>query len=133
MFSNLLNYNLIIWHYLIMNRNKKIEMDLQREISFIISTKVKDPRVGFVTITYVKLSPDHNYMDIYMTVMNKEANLKKSLEGLNKCKGFIKKNLVERVKLKAIPEIKFFYDESVDKGIRIDEILENLKIKEGKS
>ncbi len=93
-----------------MNRIKKIEIDLQREISFIINTKVKDPRVGFVTVTYVKLSSDYHYMDVYITVMNKEANLKTCLEGLNKCRGFIKKNLLERIKLKIQeeqPDLKF--------------------------
>jgi len=116
-----------------MDKIKKTEIDLQREISFIINTKVKDPRVGFVTITYVKLSADYHYMDVYITIMDKEANLKTCLEGLNKSKGFIKKNLLERIKLKTVPEIKFIYDESVDRGIRINEILESLKIKENKS
>ena len=74
-----------------MDRIKKIEIDLQREISFIINTKVKDPRVGFITITYVKLSADYHYMDVYFTVMDKDENLKACLEGLNKSKGFIKK------------------------------------------
>ncbi|MHB8276248.1 MAG: 30S ribosome-binding factor RbfA [Candidatus Humimicrobiaceae bacterium] len=116
-----------------MDRIKKIEIDLQREISFIINSKVKDPRVGFLTLTYIKLSADYHYMDIYFTVMNKDENLKTCLEGLNKCKGFIKKNLIERIKLRTIPEIKFIYDQSIDKGIRINEILKNIKVKDNKS
>jgi ribosome-binding factor A len=116
-----------------MDRNKKIEIDLIREISFILNSKVKDPRIGFVTLTYVKLSPDYHYMDIYFTVLNKEENLKACLEGLNKSKGFIKKNLLERIKLRTTPEIKFIYDESIEKGVRINEILEKIKLKEIKS
>jgi ribosome-binding factor A len=113
-----------------MNRTKKIEIDLLRETSFILNSKVKDPRVGFVTLTYVKLSPDYHYMDIYFTVLNKDENLKACMEGLNKCKGFIKKNLLERIKLRTTPEIKFIYDESLEKGLRITEILEKIKSKE---
>jgi ribosome-binding factor A len=113
-----------------MDRNKKIEIDLIREISFILNSKVKDPRIGFVTLTYVKLSPDYHYMDIYFTVLNKEENLKSCLEGLNKCKGFIKKNLLERIKMRTTPEMKFIYDETIEKGTRINEILEKIKLKE---
>ena len=113
-----------------MDRNKKIETDLIREISFILNSKVKDPRIGFVTLTYVKLSADYHYMDIYFTVLNKEENLKSCLEGLNKSKGFIKKNLLERIKLRTVPEIKFIYDETIEKGTKINEILEKIKLKE---
>lgn len=115
-----------------MERIKKVEVDLQREISYIINSRLKDPRINFVTVTDVKLSADYHYVDVYITVMNKNGNLKTCLEGLNKSKGFIKKNLLERIKLRTIPEIKFIYDESVDKGIRINEILESLKSKESK-
>jgi ribosome-binding factor A len=116
-----------------MDRNKKIEIDLIREISFILNSKVKDPRIGFVTLTYVKLSADYHYMDIYFTVLNKEENLKSCLEGLNNCKGFIKKNLLERIKLRTTPEMKFIYDETIEKGTRINEILEKIKLKENES
>ena len=116
-----------------MDRNKKIEIDLIREISFILNSKVKDPRIGFVTLTYVKLSADYHYMDIYFTVLDKEENLKSCLEGLNKCKGFIKKNLLKRIKLRSVPEIKFIYDETIEKGVKINEILEKIKLKEIKS
>lgn len=115
-----------------MDRIKKIEIDLQREISFIINTKVKDPRVGFITITYIKLSADYHYMDVYFTVMDKDQNLKTCLEGLNKSKGFIKKNLLDRIKLKIVPDIKFVYDELIEKGLRINEILEKIKLKDNK-
>ncbi|MEI7615941.1 MAG: 30S ribosome-binding factor RbfA [Actinomycetota bacterium] len=113
-----------------MDKNKKIEIDLIREISFILNSKVKDPRIGFVTLTYVKLSADFHYMDVYFTVLNKEENLKTSLEGLNNCKGFIKKNILERIKMRNTPEIKFIYDETIEKGTRINEILEKIKSKE---
>ncbi|MCX6347418.1 MAG: 30S ribosome-binding factor RbfA, partial [Actinobacteria bacterium] len=126
-----LNFNQIQLKVLyIMDRNKKIEIDLIREISFILNSKVKDPRIGFVTLTYVKLSADYHYMDIYFTVLNKEENLKSCLEGLNKSKGFIKKNLLERIKLRTVPEIKFIYDETIEKGTKIIEILEKIKLKE---
>jgi ribosome-binding factor A len=110
-----------------MNRARKLEIDLQREISFIINSKLKDPRIGFVTVTDVKLSPDYHYLDIFVSIMGEERIKNDSMEGLNQCEGFIKKNLKKRFKLRTIPDIKFIYDKSIAQGLKITEILENLK------
>ena len=115
-----------------MDKLKKTEVDLQREISFIINSKVKDPRVGFVTITGVKLSSDYHYMDIYFTLLDEKEDLASCLKGLNACSGFIKKNIQARIKLKTMPKIKFIYDSSIENGLRINRIIEELKIKEKK-
>ena len=110
-----------------MNRARKLEVDLQREISFIINSKLKDPRIGFVTVTDVKLSPDYHYLDIFVSIMGEERVKNDSIKGLNQCEGFIKKNLKERFRLRTIPEIKFIYDKSIEHGLKITSILENLK------
>ena len=110
-----------------MNKARKLEIDLQREISFIINSKLKDPRIGFVTVTDVKLSPDYHYLNIFVSVMGEERVKNDSMKGLNRCEGFIKKNLKERFRLRTIPDIKFIYDKSIDHGLKITSILENLK------
>jgi ribosome-binding factor A len=110
-----------------MNKLKKLEIDLQREISFIINSKLKDPRIGFVTVTDVKLSHDYHYLDIFVSIMGDERVKNDSMKGLNQCEGFIKKNLRERFRLRTIPDIKFIYDKSIDHGLKITSILENLK------
>ena len=110
-----------------MNRARKLEVDLQREISFIINSKLKDPRIGFVTVTDVKLSPDYHYLDIFVSIMGEERVKNDSMKGLNQCEGFMKKNLKERFRLRTIPEIKFIYDKSIEHGLKITSILENLK------
>jgi ribosome-binding factor A len=110
-----------------MKKVKKLEIDLQREISFIINSKLKDPRIGFVTVTDLKLSPDYHYLDIFVSVMGEEKIRNDSLKGLNQSEGFIKKNLKERFRLRTIPEIKFIYDNSIEHGLKITTILENLK------
>ena len=113
-----------------MDKLKKTEIDLQREVSFIINSKVKDPRVGFLTITGVRLSPDYHYMDVFFTLLDERRDLKLCLNGLNTCKGFIKRNIQTRIKLKTMPEIKFIYDKSIENGLRINKIIEELKSKE---
>lgn len=110
-----------------MNRARKLEIDLQREISFIINSKLKDPRIGFVTVTDVKLSPDYHYLDIFVSIMGEERVKNDSMKGLSQCEGFIKKNLKERFRLRTIPDIKFIHDKSIEYGLKITSILENLK------
>jgi len=110
-----------------MNKARKLEIDLQREVSFIINSKLKDPRIGFVTVTDVKLSPDYHYLDIFVSIMGEERVKNDSIKGLNQCEGFIKKNLKERFRLRIIPDIKFIYDKSIEQGLKITSILENLK------
>ncbi len=109
-----------------MDRTRKAEIDLKREISFIINAKINDPRIGFVTVTGTKLSVDFKWLNVFVSVMGEKDDIESSLEGLKNCRGFIKKNLQQRLKLKNIPNIRFFYDKSINNGIRISKILETL-------
>ncbi|MBM3705621.1 MAG: 30S ribosome-binding factor RbfA [Actinobacteria bacterium] len=110
-----------------MNRSRKTEVDLKREIGFIINSKIKDPRLGFVTITDVRLSPDFHYLDVFVSIMGEDKSIKDTLEILKNCDGFIKNNLKQRFKLRIMPEIKFIHDGSINQGMRISELLEGLK------
>ena len=114
-----------------MDRLRKLEIDLKREISFIINSKIKDPRIGFITLTDVRLSSDFHYLDVFISIMGNSQMVEDSLAVLKKCDGFIKKNLKERLKLRTMPAIKFIYDKSIDQGMKISEILEDLNITDG--
>ncbi|MCK5566943.1 MAG: 30S ribosome-binding factor RbfA [Actinomycetia bacterium] len=109
-----------------MDRIKKLAIDIQREISFIINTRIKDPRVGFVTVTDTRLSPDGKHLDIFVSIMGKDDPKKKRLIALKKSSGFIKKNLIQRMRLRNVPELKFIYDDSVDRGLKISQILKEI-------
>lgn len=112
-----------------MNKLRKLEADLKREISFIINEEVKDPRVGFITVTDVDLSPDHQKLKVYLSIMGEDKNIENSMVGLSHSSGFIKKKIKERFRLRKIPDIDFIYDKSIDKGLRISKILDNLNKK----
>lgn len=117
-----------------MDRIKKLAIDMQREISFIINTRIKDPRIGFVTVTDSRLSPDGKYLDIFVSIMGKDDPKEKGLAALKKSIGFIKKNLIQRMRLRNVPELKFIYDDSIDKGLKISQILKEIdKDKENKN
>ncbi len=109
-----------------MHRIKKIEVDLKREISFIINNKIKDPRVSFVTLTDVRLSPDYKHLNVFFSIMGQEREIEEGIAGLNNSKGYITKNLIGRVELRTVPKISFIYDRSIDNGLRISKIIDGL-------
>jgi len=100
---------------------------IQEEVSEIIARKLKDPRVGFVTITGAKVSADLSYASIYVSVMGSQAEIDKTLAGLEGAKSFIRSELASRLHIKHIPELRFHLDDSIAKGARIDSILKHLK------
>lgn len=101
---------------------ERINSNLQKEISYIISNEVKNPNIKFVTITAVDVTNDLSYAKVYFTTLTDE---KETLNGLKSAKGFIRKTLADRVELRHIPELEFIYDESIEYGKKIEE-----KIKE---
>jgi ribosome-binding factor A len=113
------------------DRLKKLTIDIKREISFIINVELKDPRIGFVTITGTKLSADCKFLNVYLSIMGKEEDRSSSLKILKGCGGFIKRKISGRIRLRNIPDLRFIYDDSIDRGMRISKILETIN-KEGK-
>ncbi len=112
-------------------RSDKVAESIKKEICGIIRDELKDPRVGFVTITGVDLTADLRFAKIYYSVMGNEKVKNDTLEGLKKATGFIRCKLGERIRLKFTPEIRFMPDESLDYSQHIEEILKkiNLNIK----
>jgi len=102
---------------------ERINNALQREISYILREEIKDNDIKFVTITACKVTNDLSYAKVYFTVLN---NKEQTLSALKKAKGFIRKNLADRVELRHIPELEFIYDESIEYGKKIEEIIEEI-------
>lgn len=100
---------------------------IQEEVSEIISRKLKDPRVGFVTLTGVKVSADLSYATIYVSVMGEAGEVERSMACLDGASSFIRAELARRLAIRHIPEIRFFHDDSGIKGARIDSILKDLR------
>lgn len=94
------------------------------EISKIIHQDIKDKDIGFVTITDVRITNDLSFAKIYITSL--DDNREKVLSALNKASGFIRTLLCDRVKIRKMPEIHFVYDDSIEYGKKIDEIIERI-------
>ncbi len=104
---------------------------IREEVSKIVLQELKDPRIGFVTITRVKLSEDLRKAWIYWSVYGDERAKEESSRGLESAKGFIRKELGRRVRVKYLPEIAFAFDDSFEYSSRIEGILKELKDRGG--
>lgn len=94
------------------------------EISKIIHEEIKDKDVGFITITAAKVTNDLSFAKVYITSLDDDRQ--KVLNALNKASGFIRSLLCDRIKIRKMPEIHFVYDESIEYGKKIEDIIERI-------
>ena len=97
---------------------------IQRELSELVARELRDPRVGMVTLTAVDVSPDLSHAKVFFTLLDKE-NLDQVQEGLGRASGFLRSQLAKRVKLYSIPELRFEYDESVERADRLSRLIDS--------
>ncbi|MGM9986513.1 MAG: 30S ribosome-binding factor RbfA [Bacillaceae bacterium] len=107
-------------------RPNRVGEQMKKELGEIISRKIKDPRIGFVTVTDVHVTGDLQIATVYISVLGDEAQRQNTLKGLAKAKGFIRSEIGSRIRLRKTPEILFEFDESIDYGNRINEILHQI-------
>ena len=103
-------------------RMRRVDEAVRAVLSDAISTDLKDPRVGFVTVTGVKTSPDLRHARVYVSVLGDASAREASLEGLRSAHGFLQGRVAAELTLKHTPALTFEYDESVDRGMRIGDI-----------
>lgn len=102
---------------------RRVDEAMRAVLSDAIATDLKDPRVGFVTVTGVKTSPDLRHARVYVSVLGDEAERSASIDGLRSAHGFLQRRLADELTLKHTPSLTFEYDESVDRGMRISRLL----------
>ncbi|NLK08923.1 MAG: 30S ribosome-binding factor RbfA, partial [Firmicutes bacterium] len=107
-------------------RVEKVREAVKKESSDIIR-QMKDPRIGFVTVTDVEVSRDLRHVKIFVSVLGSEEEKNASLEGLERATGYIRTEIGRRIRLRHTPEIVFRWDGSMEHGARISQILEGLK------
>jgi len=110
-----------------MSRYDRVSEALKREIGNIIHSELKDPRLGFITVTRVELTQDLRYAKVFFSVLGKEEEHKKSKEALDSALGFIRRLIAQRIRLRFVPEISFREDRSAEYSIRIQEALDEIK------
>ncbi|MCR2820676.1 30S ribosome-binding factor RbfA [Lederbergia panacisoli] len=108
-------------------RANRVGEQMKKELGEIISRKIKDPRIGFVTITDVHVTGDLQQATVYISVLGDEEQKANTLKGLAKAKGFIRSEIGHRIRLRKTPEISFEFDESIGYGNRIESLLKQIK------
>lgn len=115
------------WCEMASTRQNKVRQLLKQEVSDIIRREIKDPRLGFLTVTDAEITADLKHSKVYVTILGDEQERKQSMDVLKHAQHFIRQEFGKRVRMKILPDIQFFYDESVDRGVRIFELLEEIK------
>lgn len=108
-------------------RKDKVQETIQKEVSAIIRNELKDPRLGFITITGVEITDDLRHAKIFFSVLGKEEDYRKTENALKSALGYIRKLLAERIQLRFAPEIMFRADKSGMYSQRIEEVLNEIK------
>lgn len=107
-------------------KSDKIAAIIQREVSSIIQMELKDPKVGFITITDVTVTNDLSIAKIYVSFLGKQARIDAGMKALERSKGFIRSQLAGRLTIRKVPELIFLYDESLEKGNQIEKIIKEI-------
>jgi ribosome-binding factor A len=107
------------------DRMRRVNEALREVLSARIAEGLKDPRIGFVTVTAVETSPDLRHARVFVSVLGNDQEREDSLAGLQQAHGVLQAEIAKLTHMKRTPELKFVYDETVEKGMRINEILES--------
>jgi ribosome-binding factor A len=105
-------------------RIRRVDEAVRAVLGEAISKGLQDPRVGFVTVTQVKTSPDLRHARVFVSVLGGEQARADSLDGLRSARGYLQSRVAAELRLKHTPTLTFQYDESVDRGMRISELID---------
>lgn len=101
----------------------RVSEQIKKELSDLIQNELKDPRIGFVTVTAVEATGDLQQAKVFISVLGDADKQNQTLEGLNKSKGYLRTELGKRIRLRHTPELLFVFDRSIEYGSRINKIL----------
>jgi ribosome-binding factor A len=106
-------------------RMRRVDNAVRQVVGGVVAQDLKDPRVGFVTVTDVKTSPDLRHARVYVSVLGEPAEREASLEGLRSAHGYLQRRVAAELHLKHTPELTFILDDTVDKAFRVEELLDS--------
>jgi len=106
-------------------RLRRVADQIHRELSELLRSQLKDPRVGMITITSVEVSPDLAHAKIFFTVLGERDSLTQTQDGLKHAAGFLRSQLGARLGLRVVPELHFHHDASVERGVRLSQLIDS--------
>ena len=108
-------------------RQRRVQELLVQEISDILRREMKDPRIGFVTITDAEVTSDLRHARVFFSVLGDQTQREETIKALNRGAGFVRSEFARRAQMRFVPEIRFEFDPSAERGIRISQLLEQVK------
>ncbi|MHA7963076.1 30S ribosome-binding factor RbfA [Paenibacillus sp. CAU 1782] len=109
----------------------RVSEQIKKELSQIIQSELKDPRIGFITVTGVETTSDLSQARIYLSVLGNDEQKEATLKALASATGFLRSELGKRMKLRHTPELLFKFDSSIEYGSRIESLLESINTGNG--
>jgi ribosome-binding factor A len=109
-------------------RSARLSEEIREEVAELIASKLKDPRIGFVTVTRVEMTSDQELAKIYVGVLGDEKQRKETLVGLKQAAGFVRRSLAQNLKLRRTPNVVFHYDKGLDATDRVAQLLAEANI-----
>jgi len=106
------------------DRMRRVDEAMREVLSGAITSEIKDPRVGFVTVTAVETSADLRHARVLVSVLGEPAARRRSMAGLESAHGYLQRRVAGQLRLKNTPTLQFLYDDSADRSLRIAELLE---------
>jgi ribosome-binding factor A len=112
-------------------RMRRVDEAIRQVIGEAAAGELKDPRVGFVTVTDVRTSADLSHARVYVSVLGDEERREATLEGLRSAHGYLQRRIGSELRMKRTPTLDFVYDDTTDRALRIEEILDSAPPAEG--
>ena len=114
---------------MVKHRASRLAESIKEEVSKMIREDVKDPRLGFATVTDVEVADDLRHAKVFVSILGNEEEIKSSMDVLTRASGFIRSELGKSIRLRYVPEISFRYDESIVHGAHISKLLREVGVK----
>jgi ribosome-binding factor A len=108
-------------------RTKRVAEEIREQVARMLGSELKDPRLGFVTVTRVEVTPDLQLARVYVSVLGDEIQRRRSLAAMRQAAGFIRRKLSQRIRLRHSPELRFEYDSGLDAAARVADLLEKAR------
>jgi len=106
-------------------RARRVGDEIQRDLADLLRTEVKDPRVGPVTITAVEVSPDLSHAKVFVTHFGGREHAGEAVKALQRTAGFLRSALAHRLSLYSVPQLHFAYDDSIETGMRLSQLIDD--------
>lgn len=107
-------------------RSERVAGQMRRELASLIQSEVKDPGLGFVSVSDVEVTRDLSHAKVFVTVFQTDA-VEESLRALKRAAGYLRKRLGQNMRIRSVPELHFQHDASVETGLRMDELIERAR------